>query len=36
VVASAEDFIPDTGQITLNTSTDTEVVALNINEQPGI
>ena len=36
VVASAEGFIPDTGQAALNTSGDTATVDLNIIEQPGI
>jgi len=36
VVASAEDFIPDTSQVTLNTSSDTATAELNIIEQPDI
>jgi hypothetical protein len=36
VVASAEDFISDTSQVTLNTSSDTATAELNIIEQPGI
>jgi hypothetical protein len=36
VVASAEGFIPDTGQAALNTSDDTAAVDLVIIEQPGI
>ena len=36
VVASAEGFIPNTGQAALNPSGDTATVDLYIIEQPGI
>ena len=36
VVASAEDFIPDTGPAALDLSDEDETVDLNITEQPGI
>jgi hypothetical protein len=36
VVASAEDFIPDTGPAVLDLSDKDETVDLNITEQPGI
>ena len=36
VVASAENFIPDTGQVALITSGDTALVDLNIIEESGI
>jgi len=35
-VASAEDFIPDTGPAVLDLSDKDETVDLNITEQPGI
>lgn len=35
VVATAEGYIPNTGQAALDSSSDTETADLNIIEQPG-